>query len=201
MRFQENYTYTLYITTAYGNIERMHRGYHKRTQGFTIIEVLIVLAIAGVILLIVFLAVPQAMRVQRDNARRGAVQYAATQLDQYYSEHNTYPYMGASVDNRSEFVAEMNATGEAKNFDIYYDTDMMSHEFPFAGPQAPADLQTADSIISIAPGHQCNRTPGLGPGDTDYPIMTSPNGDIDYRRYVIWILLENGSIYCLDNQH
>jgi prepilin-type N-terminal cleavage/methylation domain-containing protein len=41
----------------------------KKAEGFTIIEVLIVLAIAGLILLIVFLAVPQLQRNQRNNAR------------------------------------------------------------------------------------------------------------------------------------
>jgi prepilin-type N-terminal cleavage/methylation domain-containing protein len=38
----------------------------KRTEGFTIIEVLIVLAIAGLILLIVFLAVPALQRNSRN---------------------------------------------------------------------------------------------------------------------------------------
>jgi len=41
----------------------------KKTEGFTIIEVLIVLAIAGLIMLIVFLAVPALQRNQRNNAR------------------------------------------------------------------------------------------------------------------------------------
>jgi prepilin-type N-terminal cleavage/methylation domain-containing protein len=42
----------------------------KRTEGFTIIEVLIVLAIAGLILAIVFLAVPALQRSNRNTARR-----------------------------------------------------------------------------------------------------------------------------------
>ncbi len=41
----------------------------KQTEGFTIIEVLIVLAIAGLILLIVFLAVPALQRNSRNTAR------------------------------------------------------------------------------------------------------------------------------------
>jgi len=41
----------------------------KRTEGFTIIEVLIVLAIAGLILLIVFLAVPALQRNSRNTQR------------------------------------------------------------------------------------------------------------------------------------
>jgi prepilin-type N-terminal cleavage/methylation domain-containing protein len=41
----------------------------KKEEGFTIIEVLIVLAIAGLIMLIVFLAVPALQRNSRNNAR------------------------------------------------------------------------------------------------------------------------------------
>lgn len=41
----------------------------KKTDGFTIIEVLIVLAIAGLIMLIVFLAVPALQRNSRNNSR------------------------------------------------------------------------------------------------------------------------------------
>ena len=39
-------------------------------KGFTIIEVLIVLAIAGLIMLVIFLAVPALQRSQRNNARQ-----------------------------------------------------------------------------------------------------------------------------------
>lgn len=45
----------------------------KRTEGFTIVEVLIVLAIAGVIMLIVFLAVPALQRNSRNTQRRSDV--------------------------------------------------------------------------------------------------------------------------------
>jgi len=45
----------------------------KRNEGFTIIEVLIVLAIAGLILLIVFLAVPALQRNSRNTQRKNDV--------------------------------------------------------------------------------------------------------------------------------
>jgi len=45
----------------------------KDQKGFTIIEVLIVLAIAGLILLIVFLAVPALQRNSRDTSRKNDV--------------------------------------------------------------------------------------------------------------------------------
>jgi len=45
----------------------------KKDKGFTLIEVVIVLAIAGLIFVIVFLAVGAAQRSRRDNERRAAV--------------------------------------------------------------------------------------------------------------------------------
>jgi prepilin-type N-terminal cleavage/methylation domain-containing protein len=41
----------------------------KRNEGFTIIEVMIVLAIAGLIMLVVFLAVPALQRNSRNTQR------------------------------------------------------------------------------------------------------------------------------------
>jgi prepilin-type N-terminal cleavage/methylation domain-containing protein len=45
----------------------------KQSEGFTIIEVLIVLAIAGLIMLVVFLAVPNLQRNSRNSQRRSDV--------------------------------------------------------------------------------------------------------------------------------
>ncbi len=42
----------------------------NKTKGFTIIEVVLVLAIAGLIFLVVFLALPALQRGQRDNQRK-----------------------------------------------------------------------------------------------------------------------------------
>lgn len=57
----------------------------KREEGFTIIEVLIVLAIAGLIMLIVFLAVPALQRNSRNTQRRNDI---ASLLGAYSEEIN-----------------------------------------------------------------------------------------------------------------
>lgn len=54
----------------------MHKLSERKNQGFTIIEVLIVLAIAGLILLVVFLAVPALQR----NARNTTIKADAQNL-------------------------------------------------------------------------------------------------------------------------
>ncbi len=60
-------------------------------KGFTIIEVLIVLAIAALILLVVFLAIPGLQRSQSNSARRSDVAKIKIALFTYYSQNNSWP--------------------------------------------------------------------------------------------------------------
>ena len=62
----------------------------KQTKkGFTIIEVVLVLAIAGLIFLMVFIALPALQRSQRDTARRNDMSRVDTSLTQYQTNHST----------------------------------------------------------------------------------------------------------------
>jgi len=64
----------------------------KREQGFTLIEIVIVLAIAAAIMLMVFLAVTGARRSQRDTQRRGDASRMAATLEQYAANNGgNYP--------------------------------------------------------------------------------------------------------------
>ncbi|HSX45158.1 MAG TPA: prepilin-type N-terminal cleavage/methylation domain-containing protein [Candidatus Saccharimonadales bacterium] len=60
----------------------------KRTEGFTIIEVMIVLAIAGLILLIVFLAVPALQRNSRNTALRNAAGNVLAGVNEFIAANN-----------------------------------------------------------------------------------------------------------------
>lgn len=55
---------------------------HNR-KGFTIIEVVLVLAIAGLIFLMVFVALPALQRSQRDTARREDMSRLVSQIEQF----------------------------------------------------------------------------------------------------------------------
>ena len=57
-------------------------------KGFTIIEVLIVLAIAGLIMLIVFLAVPALQRNSRNTQRRNDAANALAVIQEYANNHD-----------------------------------------------------------------------------------------------------------------
>jgi len=60
---------------------------HKKTKGFTIIEVVLVLAIAGLIFLMVFLALPALQRAQRDGQRKTDLSRAQTAINNYQSNN------------------------------------------------------------------------------------------------------------------
>jgi prepilin-type N-terminal cleavage/methylation domain-containing protein len=70
----------------------------KQKKGFTIIEVVLVLAIAGLIFLMVFFVLPQAMAGQRDTERRQAMSRVQSALVQYQtnnkSKRNNLPAPG-----------------------------------------------------------------------------------------------------------
>ncbi|MBI5906752.1 type II secretion system protein [Candidatus Saccharibacteria bacterium] len=60
----------------------------KKDEGFTIIEVMIVLAIAGLIILIVFLAVPALQRNSRNTQRKNDASHLAGLVNEYVANHN-----------------------------------------------------------------------------------------------------------------
>lgn len=72
----------------------------KSKSGFTIIEVVLVLAIAGLIFLIVFLAVPALQRSQRDTQRKSDLSRYATSVSNYQSNNRgNVPTTQAQVDS------------------------------------------------------------------------------------------------------
>ncbi|MEI7674939.1 MAG: prepilin-type N-terminal cleavage/methylation domain-containing protein [bacterium] len=59
-----------------------------KNEGFTIIEVLIVLAIAALILLVVFLAIPALQRSQRNNGRQAEASRLSSVVTAFVSDNN-----------------------------------------------------------------------------------------------------------------
>ncbi len=64
----------------------------KKDKGFTLIEIVLVLAIAGLLLVIVFLAVSGAQKSRRDSQRKNDNARMLAQLESYASNSNgVYP--------------------------------------------------------------------------------------------------------------
>lgn len=91
---------------------------NKNQKGFTIIEVLIVLAIAGLILLIVFLAVPALQRNSRNTQRKNDVQAALGSIQESTNNNNgTLPATVALAVANAKFgyFAATDFTGSTTN--------------------------------------------------------------------------------------
>lgn len=80
----------------------MIRNNIKSKKGFTIIEVVLVLAIAGLIFLMVFIAFPALQRGQKDTQRRDDMARFASQLAQYQA--NNYGKVPEGVTGYSTFI-------------------------------------------------------------------------------------------------
>lgn len=67
----------------------------KGKEGFTIIEVVLVLAIAGLIFMMVFIALPALQRSQRDTARKNDVSIVSAAVTSYSSNNRgVFPSAG-----------------------------------------------------------------------------------------------------------
>lgn len=148
-------------------------------KGFTIIEVVLVLAIAGLIFLIVFLAVPALQANRRDTQRRSDLGRFLAQLEQYAANRNgTYPT-----------TAQANATG-ATGFKQQY---MKSNTGGFNDPSTG----TAYTISGAAP---------TAAGQIQYNTNSQCDASGDFssgggtRSVAAVIFLEGGGTYCQDNQ-
>jgi prepilin-type N-terminal cleavage/methylation domain-containing protein len=71
-----------------GHLRMLHKVKNRKQEGFTIIEVLIVLAIAGLILLIVFLAVPALQRNARNTTRKSEVAAILGAVNEWTNNNN-----------------------------------------------------------------------------------------------------------------
>lgn len=78
----------------------------KREEGFTIIEVVLVLAIAGLIFLVVFLALPQLQRSRRDAQRKSDAGRFVAALESYAGNNNgNYPTCSGTAIQPTNFVS------------------------------------------------------------------------------------------------
>lgn len=73
----------------------------KSKKGFTIIEVVLVLAIAGLIFLMVFIALPAMQRSQRDTQRRDDMARFLSQMNQYQANNS-----GRVPSNYTDFISK-----------------------------------------------------------------------------------------------
>lgn len=141
-----------------------------KQKGFTIIEVVLVLAIAGLIFLMVFIALPALQRGQRDTQRRDDVSRFISQLNSY------------ATNNRGALPAE-SAVG------TFMTSYLKSGEGEFNDPSTgiaytpvPGDTVPKEGEIQYRTSAHCegeNVVPGGGA-----------------RQAAVRVLLEGGGFFC-----
>jgi len=122
----------------------------KQTRGFTIIEVLIVLAIAGLILLIVFLAVPALQRNSRNTSYRNeAAQLLAATSEWSNNSNGQVPAASVSSTPGSNAEAIFQLT-KNKNITVF-------EVEAFSATAVAAGDTTFDRAV-LRTGSKCNAT-------------------------------------------
>lgn len=93
----------------------MKKSVQHNKKGFTIVEVSLVLAIAGLIFLMVFIALPALQRGQRDSKRREDVDTLLTSIKKYQTNNRGALPTGTGDFNKNDTVG-VNDTNTWKGF-------------------------------------------------------------------------------------
>lgn len=146
----------------------------KKKNGFTIIEVVLVLAIAGLIFLMVFIALPALQASQRDTARKNDANIVAAGVTQYISNNRgSFPsnttLLASYVENVSDNTTSVNVSTNVG-----------------AGSTSPID-----GVIVVTQKATCDTSTNTS--------QTLASGTT--RQFTVVTKLESGggAYYCLDN--
>ncbi len=129
----------------------------RKEDGFTIIEVLIVLAIAGLIMLIVFLAVPALQRNSRNTQRKNDASAVASAVANFLSNNGGALPTAKATDGTDANAVDLCAAacGAGVNFEAaklgYYTPANVSIAAGTANQK-----NTSSTTIIIATGFGCN---------------------------------------------
>ena len=153
---------------VYANKQHIDKQRINNQHGFTIIEVALVLAIAGLIFLVVFLALPALQNSQKDTARKQDVGRVVSALQSYMADNgNEFPAGGAfSCLNSSGFssyvgnLSTMNANSicfepgvnnyqVGPNMDIYIDRTCA----PTGSTAMPVSTGDAAVVVKLSSGN------------------------------------------------
>lgn len=126
-------------------------------KGFTIIEVVLVLAIAGLIFLMVFVALPALQSGQRDSARKNDVGSVASAVNTYTS--NSRGRLPTKGDDLGKYSA---ADGKWSGYlnSVSASTTKVAVVKSDARPAANAPVTTVDGTITIYLAARCGATSG-----------------------------------------
>lgn len=119
---------------------------NEHRSGFTIIEIMIVLAIAGLIMLIVFLAVPALQRASRNTGRKDDIGRISSAINDFVSNDNGNLPGGTTGATWNADCTTIIGTGTAGN---YGDAGQLSQYTVPADMSCPAGNGLANSKVGL----------------------------------------------------
>lgn len=156
----------------------MKKGDSRKKTGFTIIEVALVLAIAGLIFLMVFVALPQLQRQQRDSRRRDDI-LSFLETVKKYQTNNRGALPTGTVTHYSKPTSEPSDKTSWAGF--YWDYLGDSFTDPSGGDYVLHPMYCERGGSNLANGEPCTANNSIIWGGDD---LTFPNG------YTLEILLQ-----------
>ena len=116
-------------------------------KGFTIIEVVLVLAIAGLIFLMVFIALPALQRSQRDTQRRSDFSRFISQLENYQANNrNALPTTTAETVT-GQLNVDKDKITSTKGWAAFYKNYLLASTDDFADPDGkPYNLNVKTTV-------------------------------------------------------
>jgi prepilin-type N-terminal cleavage/methylation domain-containing protein len=170
----------------------------RKEKGFTIIEVVLVLAIAGLIFLMVFLALPALQRSQRDTQRKNDLSRVQTALSSYQSNNK-----GALPTNTpagwNAFVAKYVVTGASDTFidplgtnanqaqatQLTYEAQVIGAATGLTGSFTSTGATATQNVVYFSSGFTCG---------TDGALTSAGS-----KKVAMSLYLEGGGVACVNN--
>jgi len=145
----------------------------NRERGFTLIEIVLVLAIAGLILLIVFLAVSGAEKARRDTQRKQDAGRMSSEIENYAGNTN------GQIPTTLAQIQSVIGAGSS-----YFNTT--------TNPD-PSGATYTVTFTTNAP------TAAGGVSYSNNAVCPSSGATATARNYELQVYLEQGGSYCVDN--
>ena len=165
-------------------------------KGFTIIEVVLVLAIAGLIFLMVFIAYPALRRSQADTQRRNDMSSALSQISNYRANNRQAPQSQTEIDKvKTDYLRAQGSK--------FTDPDGEDYTFKYiACAKTPAAAATA-TTPAVAASDRCKNqlSNNKSPHQIIYLTHAKCQGEEAYysagkNDVVLQYQLEGGGNYC-----
>jgi prepilin-type N-terminal cleavage/methylation domain-containing protein len=173
----------------------------SKEKGFTIIEVALVLAIAALIFLVVFLAVPALQRNQRDDARKRDVSNVVAAATTVQGNTGAQPTAG---------LAYSSTTTDTKTSNLKDYLDTQSNNVDYVTVVAYNSQTLGDSVAATNAGKKDGVNPSLNQiivftgakcGDGTQGTQNTKISAANKRASAVVVQIENGGVgkyYCQD---